>query len=449
MAERTSPSFFRYGISASLPVWCHMTVPQVATPASPKPLQEIFPAGVKLRDPEDNHALRQSIFDSVKHEMTRVFPQEFGGVRVELKDVDYDGPDTVSKKEQGRALMENRYLARRLRGRLELYDSTTGELLDQKHMTLARVPYLTERGTYIHGGSEYAPINQLRLVPGPYTRIQNNGILETQFNTKPGTGARFRTALEPESGQFRFRVKNSDLHLYSLLRELGVDDKRIESSWGAEILQANRAKYDARTLDKAYLQFVPRRLQDPAADAEKKRQALRDAFDAAQVRRDVLGVNLPDEPSVKKAASEPPAAPAARSFYTGINWAVKSASFTADEMQTLAIFLNTQLNAGLDPNMPSTQLKDHIMDFVLGSTTGGSQALLAASQAAQVPSPYAPDTDNPDLTKYAKAMVIVGLCRNHPDEFSINGSGDMRTITHTSGRSITISNQDFIPGELI
>lgn len=427
-----------------------MQVPSAATP--PKPLPEIFPTGVTLRDPEDNETLRGNIFNTVKSEMARVFPQEFGGVRVEVKDVDYEGPERVTLKEQGKAIMENGYLARRLRGRIELYDTNTGELLDQKHMTLARVPYLTERGTFIHSGSEYAPILQSRLMPGVYSRVQNNGVLESQFNVRPGTGSRFRVAMEPESAQYRFRVKTSDLHLYSLLHDIGIPDEDLEAAWGKDILDMNRVKYDARTLDKAYNQFVPRRLQDPAADAEKKRQALRVAFDAAQVHKGVMNVNLPEFDGIKRSAALPDvgtANPAARSFYAGLNWVVKRASFTADEIQTLALFLNTHLNAGLDPNLPGEMLREQIMNFVLADGAGGdSQALLTAAQASMPAPVNTPATDQPDLTKFARVMIAVGLCKNHPDEFSMVKQASGRIIRHQSGREIHISAQDFIPGEL-
>lgn len=269
---------------------------------------DIVPEGVELRDPEDFNSLRRGIFDNVKNEMTRVFPQEFGGVKLALKDVDYDGPEDSTLEQQRKAIMQGEYLARRLRGTMELYDTKSGELLDQKRMTLARVPYLTQRGTYIHNGSEYAPINQARLLPGAYTRIQNNGGLESQFNVRPGSGSRFRVAFEPETAQYRFRVKESDLHLYSLLREIGVGDDELEKSWGSDILEINRKKFDPRVVDKAYLKFVPRRLQLPNADHAQKRQAITSALQATQVHRGVLQANLPDgldDDTVKQSSTRP------------------------------------------------------------------------------------------------------------------------------------------------
>jgi hypothetical protein len=46
-------------------------------------------------------------------------------------------------------------------------------------MTLLKVPYLTGRGTFIRDGNEWGTINQTRLIPGAYSRYQNNGDLET------------------------------------------------------------------------------------------------------------------------------------------------------------------------------------------------------------------------------------------------------------------------------
>ena len=79
-----------------------------------------------------------------------------------------------------KALHEDGFLARRLKGTVTLTDSKTGEVLDQKKsITLMKVPFLTGRGTFIRDGNEWGTINQTRLLPGAYSRYQNNGDLET------------------------------------------------------------------------------------------------------------------------------------------------------------------------------------------------------------------------------------------------------------------------------
>lgn len=261
-----------------------------------------MPEGVQLRDFDDQATLRQNIFDGMKEEMTKAFPQSYGGVRMELKDCDYVDPEHYDLKAQKEHLLGDKFLHRRLRGTLSLHDEKTGEKLDERNMTLMRVPYLTERGTFIHGGNEYTSLMQSRLLPGAYTRRQSNGGLETQFNVRTGTGTAFRAALEPETSQFRLRVQQANLHLYSLMHDLGVPDEHLEKMWGQEVLAANQKKYDARVFDKAYTRFVPKREQKPELERGDKVTQLKAAMDAAMVHGGVVAKTLPNMLSLDKAA---------------------------------------------------------------------------------------------------------------------------------------------------
>jgi len=203
------------------------------------------PDGVTLRDPEDSNAIRQDIEDSVMRSMDRyVNGYSYGGVRVQLKNLKYVGPENFTKAEQQEALMSDRLLHRRLRGTMELVDEETNKVLDKRdNLTLARVPFLTERGTFIDNGSEFSPVMQSRLLPGAYTRRRDNGELETHFNVRPGTGSAMRVTFDPSTAQYRLKVGSSNLHAYSVFRDLGVSDEELERRWGPEILEANKAKY--------------------------------------------------------------------------------------------------------------------------------------------------------------------------------------------------------------
>lgn len=505
--------------------------------------------GVRLREPEDMDTLRADIFDSVRDTFGKVFPQEYKGARVELKDVHYDGPDTVSHADQKKALMTNDYSARKLRGTFELYDTTTGQLLDSKLMTLARVPYLSKRGTFVRNGNSFAPIIQSRLMPGVYTRRQANGGLETQFNPRPGSGLGFRVGLEPATGQFRLRAQGSNIHLYSLLKRLGADDKQLEEAWGKDLLEMNRQKFDPKALQSAYQKLVPRRLQDPAHDDAAKIQAVRDAFDAVQVHKKVVTFNLPHLLDQQKAAAltdmlkvaqeqerlpsefSPDLTPSdLREAYNSIyghygprlasmqqwpdkwlnqedpmgwlqwfenyhagrrsddderqiarwkafkarhgaafvrnptprrafalrnwaidpikllpeeqraeveqgmenykrqaweDWASKHASFRAEDLQQLVIFLNAKLGANLDPNLPSDQLIDEIMQFIGGNQVGVDVAM---ARAAAVDAQDAP-MDKQAAAKL-KAAVLLGLLRNHPQEFELKVASETARSVH-------------------
>lgn len=268
----------------------------------PQPIQEIMPEGVTLRDPEDFASLRQNIFDDVKKAFIKSYPVKMGNIRMEVEDVDYDGPDTFDLTEQNNAILTDKYVSRKLRGTVKLFDNNTGSLLDSKRVSLMRVPYMTDRGTFIHGGNDYSVIMQNRLLPGIYTRRQANGHIETQFNPKPGTGQGFRIGFEPDSAQYRLKAQQANLHLYSLLKDLGVPDEQLETEWGKDILDQNRAKYDSRVLDKAFNKLVRPRDQKGVADRDGKIAAIRKALDGLQVHERVARKNLPNLFDFNKAA---------------------------------------------------------------------------------------------------------------------------------------------------
>ena len=113
------------------------------------------PVGVTLRDPEDSEAIRGDIENAMLGAMGRyVNGYSYGGVKLELKDLKYVGQPKFSKQQQNEALLNDKPLTRRLRGTVRLINEEDNSVLDErKNFTLAHVPYLTERGTFINNGS--------------------------------------------------------------------------------------------------------------------------------------------------------------------------------------------------------------------------------------------------------------------------------------------------------
>lgn len=261
-----------------------------------------LPSGVTLRDPEDFDTLRNNIFESAKNRLLKSFPSSYNNMRLELSDVDYVDPDNYSIEEQKDALLKDKFLSRRLKGTLKLVDETTNSVVEEKPMTLMRVPYLTNRGTFIYNGNEYAHITQARMMYGAYTRRQNNGDLETQFQVKPGTGSSFRVGLEPESAQYRLKVGTSKLHLYSLLSDVGVPDEQLEKMWGTAVLEKNKNKYDARVFDKAYQNLVSKKEQVADAPKEQKAEQIKQALDKTMLHEEAVKSTLPGLMASKSAS---------------------------------------------------------------------------------------------------------------------------------------------------
>lgn len=312
------------------------------------------PAGVKLTDWSDFKGRRQAIFDAVKDSTAKQFPQKYGGVRLELHNLHYAEPDKFSIADQKQALMENKYLHRRLRGTWKLFDDNTNQPLDEREATVMKVPYLTERGTFIHNGSEITTSSQIRLLPGVYARRKANGEMESHFNAKRGTGSSFRINLEPESGLFKLNVGQSSLRLYPLLKDLGVSDKHLEEKWGKELLAKNQAAYDGRVFDKAYQKLVRR--PDPKATRDQKVAAIHEALNNTKLDREVVARTLPNLANTKIATAwkDPPMpvpAPQPES---------KKEGFNKDDYLLLATILNQQFHEGIPTDLPTSELVEHL-----------------------------------------------------------------------------------------
>ena len=209
----------------------------------------IAPSAPTLRDFNDYRATRKNIFDGVAKSVSGKFPLQNTRYTVELDSLRYGKSTDYTIKEQQQALMQNQSLYFPLKGRLKMRDNLTGEIIDQtdRSITLARVPYLTNRGTFINAGNEYVVSNQSRLLPGPYVRRRKSGEYEAHFNTLPGKGRGFRMAFMPDEGKFVAEIGQSVAPAYPMFRALGVQDEALERAWGKELLASNKigSTYDA------------------------------------------------------------------------------------------------------------------------------------------------------------------------------------------------------------
>lgn len=340
--------------------------------------------GATLRDWEDTASLKHNVFDHAKDTFAAQFPQTHGGVRLEVHDLGYEGPEDYSLAEQKDALMSNKYLHRKLVGTYRLFDDKTGHMLDEQRMTVMKVPYLTERGTWIHGGSEYSTINQSRLLPGIYTRRKSNSETESHFNARRGTGPSFRIQLEPQTGVFRMNIGQANLKLYSLLHDIGVPDEHLQSAWGTELLKANKDAYDRRVFDKAYQRLVRR--PDPNATREDKVNLIKAALAATKVDKAVAMKTLPNlfnhkiasswrkSASMASGAAMPPSAlPQAP--------AEAERGVSKDDLLAIAMLLNKQFEAGIPLDETNAALADDIRQAIHADLPGLNPELAAQMQS--------------------------------------------------------------------
>lgn len=217
---------------------------------------EGVPAGVKLRSFIDAPATRTAIMDNILEAVKTRFPIEDDDVRLELRDVKYEGPTSYTLQQQKDALLNNRRLGCRIAGTWRLTDKRTGQVLDERRDGVLRVPYYTDRGTIINNGNEYTVISQARLSPGVYVRRKQNGELESQFNVANGLG--FRIGLDKETGALNMSIGQGHVPLYPILHAIGVSDDDMRKSWGNEVTSVNIGKFDPRALDKVYARYAGR-----------------------------------------------------------------------------------------------------------------------------------------------------------------------------------------------
>ena len=233
------------------------------------------PQLVSQRDIADSDSVRKLIFGNALDSARAIKPVSNSRYSLHLSDVDYEDPEHYSLAKQKEAILNGESLTRRLRGTWHLKDAA-GNLLESKRSTLAQVPYITPRGTFILSGNEYVLAHQMRLRPGIYTRIKDNGEIESHGNVLPGKGFSHRYSLEPDSGVFKIDFQQSSVPVVSLLKAMGVTDPELRKAWGNELFASNSVKDDPRVIDKLYQRLVRKR--NDQASHEDKAQAVVNAL---------------------------------------------------------------------------------------------------------------------------------------------------------------------------
>ena len=216
-------------------------------------LPPALPQAPSMRRFDDMPAARSAIFGGVLATASRLEPLINQRHTLSLSEVGWgDNEETKSIKAQKEAILKGQTLHRSLKGTLNLTDNVTGGIIESKRTTLAKIPYLTNRGTFILNGTEYTLANQMRLKPGIFTRITNSGEVESHANIMPGKGASHKYSLDPEKGVFSIKFGQSSVPITPLLKALGASDKQLREAWGNEIYSANAATDDPYHMDKIF-----------------------------------------------------------------------------------------------------------------------------------------------------------------------------------------------------
>ena len=139
----------------------------------------------------------------------------------------------------------------------------------------------------IHNGNEYTLANQMRMRPGIYTRVKDNGEIEAHANILPGKGSAHRYFLDPEKGVFKIRIGQANIPLMPLMKSLGASDRKLREAWGNELFAANAVKDDPAGLNKLYSRLVRKANQDPDAPPVSKQVAIAEAMQKMEMDPEV------------------------------------------------------------------------------------------------------------------------------------------------------------------
>ena len=233
------------------------------------------PAQPELRDLNDPVTLRRQVYDRVLHAASNLPPLTNQRHTLALSDVHYADDGEFDLAAQKQAILERRSLGRKLSGTWLLSDNATGQVLDKRRQILARVPFVTDRGTFIHNGNDWSLVSQLRLRPGVFTRQNEAGDFEAHANIMPGTGLPHRYFLDPEKGTFHVRLGQAKLPLLPLMKALGATPQQLKEAWGGDLVAANAHLDDPQAIRKYYQRLVR---NGQAGDSDSMRQALSEQF---------------------------------------------------------------------------------------------------------------------------------------------------------------------------
>lgn len=168
------------------------------------------------------------------------FPIEGNKHKLVLTDVWVDDTlNTYDLASQKKAKLGGKSWAVPVYAGIDLIDKSSGKVINSvKRMKLIDLPKITPRASYIVDGNEYQVVNQLRLKPGVYTRIKNNGELESKVNLAKGVN--FDVLLNQERGVFTVKIGTANIKLYPILRDLGISDQEMMAAWGDKLLESNQ-----------------------------------------------------------------------------------------------------------------------------------------------------------------------------------------------------------------
>jgi len=178
------------------------------------------------------------------------------------------------------AKLKGRDLTLPVKATLVLKEKATDKIIDRAKVTLLDQPVMTNRGTFLYGGNDYHMVNQLRLKPGIYTRVKDNGEIESFFNLSKGGSAGMAMWMDPESSKLKFKIGGQNPSLYAVMKSLDVSDSELKNKWGTELFDINKMQPEklAGEISKVY-ESLYRSKAEPGLDIDAQKAEIKKFFE--------------------------------------------------------------------------------------------------------------------------------------------------------------------------
>jgi len=187
----------------------------------------------------------ESAFDEVKTRAAAAiraqFPMAGTKHRLELENLEVEDNlhlDDIQSQYQKR--VEGGTWAVPVKATFRLVDIATGKKLDEGVITVARIPKITRRYSYIVDGHERQHDSVFLLKPGVYHRVADNGEIQSKWAFQGKRG--FDLNIDRATGRVNMSIGTATVPIYSVLKSLNMPDADIEKALGKAVFDANKAK---------------------------------------------------------------------------------------------------------------------------------------------------------------------------------------------------------------
>lgn len=190
-----------------------------------------------------NHARSvEKLRSNIINEFQTFFPFERNDYRFEVKDIEIEEP-SVSYEDQEAAFLNDDSIEAIVRGTVEVYHKGT-LVKTHKNQILVRVPYPTDRGSYISGGNEMVVLNRMQMRNGIYIHpvrdIKHTKLLTAEVRTG---NQRFHIDFDINRAQLKLnglgdygKTSPGSIDLISFLKFLDVSEAQIKEAIGNDEL---------------------------------------------------------------------------------------------------------------------------------------------------------------------------------------------------------------------